>query len=37
MNLTVTVANGACAGKKAQAPYTVQITENGEDVTISGF
>ena len=37
-NLTVTVANGACAGEEGpQAPYTVQITENGEDVTISGF
>ena len=37
-NLTVTVANGACAGEEGtQAPYTVQITENGDDVTISGF
>ena len=37
-NLTVTVAKGVCAGEEGvQPPCTVQITQNGNDVTISGF
>jgi hypothetical protein len=37
-NLTVTVANGVCAGEEGVQPtYTVQITQDGDVVTISGF
>jgi hypothetical protein len=37
-NLTVTVATGACAGEEGpQSPRIIQITQNGKDVTMSGF
>jgi hypothetical protein len=37
-NLTVTVATGECAGEEgAQSPRNIQITQNGKDITMSGF
>lgn len=37
-HLTITVANGACAGEEgAESPRNIKITQNEKDVTMSGF
>lgn len=35
--VTVTVANGVCAGEGGTSKRTMKITQNGENITIAGF